>query len=326
MVRAALAVILVFCLNLSLHAQNLNINDGACVVPLRAASSATIDPATGDIRVLTDQFPICGGGGGGPSVTLSALPGTVNSNESFTVSWSISPAANANCVATGGAGTTWSQTSSANLQANNGNGSRVYALTNGSTQATSVTFTLACTFQSGSVAPQNASVTINGTGGGGSCTGFTPPNTVIQTEFSNTFGFPEAPQFPGRVQGLAALEISVGTNRAVRFTMRGITGGSNNVTPFGSLNLRNEQGFPQGPISAAIKSCPGDFRNLGDGCNVVNNSLSNQLSWTLGNEPGFCKLVPGQVYYINIVHGLPPNLSQPTCPESSCVVFYKREK
>jgi hypothetical protein len=326
-VRAVIAALAALSLSLGANAQNLIINDGACTVPLRASSSATIDPTTGDVRVLTDQSPICGAISG-PSVQLSVSPSVVNSNESFSVSWAISPAASATCTATGGSGTTWTQTTAANFQANNGTGVRNYAITNGGTQAVNVTFTLTCTFQSGSVPAQNGTVTVNGTTGGGGCSSVVMPNTNIETSFEASFGFPGQPQFPGRIQGLAAMEISPGTNRSIRFIPRNQTGGTNDMPLFAAMNLRNEQGFDQGPISASIKACKGDFRDLGDGCNTTVNGLSNSLSWSIdpAAPSGFCKLIPGQTYYINIIHGLPPNLSQTTCPFGSCVVFYKREK
>lgn len=334
MVRAVLAALTVLSLSLGAHAQNLIINDGppnGCIVPLRASSSATIDPASGDIRVTTDQSPICGGIGG-PTVQLTAAPSTVNSNESFTVSWTISPAASAACTATGGAGTTWTQTNSANFQANNGVGSRNYALTNTGAQAVNVTFTLSCTFQNGSVAPQNAVVTINGQSQTG-CSGVTPPNTVVETSFEGTFGQTGQPSFPGRLNTPVTVEISPGSNRAVRFVVRAPTGtqpgpGVNDMPVSGTLNLRNEKDDFRGPFSASIKSCPGDFRNLGDGCNVSNSGFNNSLGWRVDALPGsgFCRLVVGQTYYINIVHGLPPNLSVNTCPVGVCFVGYQRQE
>jgi hypothetical protein len=324
------AATLLFAVAPALYAQNVIINDGQCTIPLRTTTSASIDTATGDIRVFTDATNLCGGGGGtGPTIALSISPTTVASDQSFTVSCSINPGATATCTPTGGAGTNWSTLGASVFQQNSGAGSRSFSLVNTGAQPTTVTFTLACTFQTGSAPQQSAQVTINPQGGGGGdCSGFTPPHTVVQVPFEGVFGGVNRPLFPGSEGNSRIVEISANTVLAVRFVARPVTNIFNDMPARGAFELLNQKETPIGPTSVSLKRCPGDFRNLGDGCNGVFNSNTNVTPFAAASAAvpgdGFCPLIPGETYYINIVHGVPPNLSNNTCPFGACAVGYLR--
>jgi hypothetical protein len=324
------AATLLFAVAPALYAQNVIINDGQCTIPLRTTTSASIDTATGDIRVFTDATNLCGGGGGtGPTIALSISPTTVASDQSFTVSWSINPGATATCTPTGGGGTNWSTLGASVFQQNAGAGSRSYSLLNTGTQPTSVTFTLACTFQTGSAPQQSATVTVNPQGGGGGdCTGFTPPHQVVEVPFEGVFGGNNRPLFPGTAGNARIVEITANSVMAVRFVARPITNIFNDMPAQGAFELLNQKGLNIGVTSLSLKRCPGDFRNVGDGCNGIFFGNTNTMSFAAASAAvpgdGFCALTPGQTYYINIVHGTPPNLSNTTCSFGACAVAYIR--
>jgi len=312
-------------------AQNLIVNNGQCVIPLRLSTTATIDPSTGDVRISTDDANPCGGGTipPGPSVSLVVNPTVVASSGQFTVSWNVAPAATSTCTTSGGAGTTWTQLSSGTFQQNQGVGSQTYALANTGSSAVAVSFTLSCTFTEGTVPPRTATVTVNSQNQPPvGCDGVTPPNENIEIPFAGIFGTTNNPLFPGQNGTFLFREISRNTNISVRFVARAPSSGANAMPTTGAFDILSQKGagISIAPTSVSLKSCKGDYRNLGDGCNGVVNGNTNTVPFTAIGTPGFCSLVAGQTYYINIIHGTPPNLSVPTCADPSCLVAYIRRK
>ncbi len=326
------AIALIFSLSLlatSISAQDLIVNNGECVIPLRASTTATIDPSTGDIRISSDAQNLCGGVVTGPAVALSVSPSAVASNDVFSVSWAVAPSTTSSCTASGGGGTAWTSLSAADFQQNNGSGTRNYALTNTGPSAVTVSFTLTCTFQSGSVPARAASVTINPPGTGTGCDAFTPPGAIVETTFESIFPGATAPLFPGTQGSNRSAKVQRNTILAVRFVARGVTGGSNAMPLNGGfLFLNQEAPTVTGPTSVSLKRCKGDFRNLGDGCNGSASFNFNGLSFSVNPNANaaYCKLTPGETYFINVINAIPPNLTQSTCPEDACVVQYQRTK
>lgn len=71
------------------------------------------------------------------------------------------------------------------------------------------------------------------------------------------------------------------------------------------------------PRMVAISECPGQFEGLAAACSKSFDA--GFLSWSNGGDSSVdCALVPGNIYYFNIINAAPPNLAIPQCPLAAC--------
>jgi len=131
--------------------------------------------------------------------------------------------------------------------------------------------------------------------------------TTDATQFESIFGYfdettPLRP-FPGTRNLNQRLFLPRNTYAALRFTV------PSTLTPSTSGRLRFEETQPQADrMSFTISRSCGDFSAtptvpLAAACVRSNLSASSALYWIVGSDaPGYCRLEPGETYYLNIVH------------------------
>lgn len=83
--------------------------------------------------------------------------------------------------------------------------------------------------------------------------------------------------------------------------------------------ISSEQAGDRGaPFVLAISRCPGDFQPTAPNCRSDLSALA-ALGWTTGSSPAtFCRLEPGQTYYLNVMFADPAAPSMSTCPFGRC--------
>lgn len=261
----------------------------------QSASAVTVDPATGNVTVLTSagNYNSCTNVVTPPPAITTFYPSStqVNTGALITLNWASSNATS--CSPQQGTGTTW-----ASLGTLPPNGSQTVTAP---TTAGTVTFQLTCSNGARSDV-KTTQVTVQSGGGGATCTQ-TYPNTTV-TEFSTYFG--TWPAFGHSIR------ISVPYNGAIswRFTA------SASTTQFGSVATVGFPGDGDGFGQISISRSPGCFNPSELGPNCIG-PVSREMSTGWANFPNqfSCQLTPGQVYYANITYGgAQSGTGGPYCP------------
>lgn len=154
---------------------------------------------------------------------------------------------------------------------------------------------------------------------------YTPGNgrETDSTLFENIFGYfdevsPLRP-FPGRSNLNQRVFIAQDMYVSMRFTVPAT------ITPNTSGVLRFEETQPQtdGMSMTISKSC-GDFNPIAQapltrGCVVNDAGPNGNITWIVGTaHAGICQLVPGETYYLNILHATLDAPLQSLCNRASC--------
>jgi len=257
-------------------------------------SAVAIDPLTGVASVKT--------AGVGPSVSVSANPGSVNVNVATTVTWSTSNFGNnLNCT----------RTSSPTLSGWNGASTLAagsVSVTMPSSQQT-VSLTLSCSGDNGS-ATNSTTVAVTQPGTGPDCTvrppgynsgatGLTDSRTEVRRPFFSLFNAafpgPAGQRWDGQPSG-----VSDGTVLTLEFV-------APTAPQDGGLQLADSPdrgGF--GLFTTSISECPGHVAKYLQGSSTEldpcwGGELKPTAYWTLNSaNPQSCLLVPGKTYYFNI--------------------------
>lgn len=159
--------------------------------------------------------------------------------------------------------------------------------------------TSACIAPAGLTRVNNAYVEFNYAVGDG--------RTVDATQFENIFGYfdettPLRP-FPGVRNASPRLFLPSGTYASMRFTVPSTLAAST------SGLFRFEETLPQANrMSFTISRSCGDFSETPSGplvaaCAHTNLAAGSALHWIVGSTAqGYCRLEPGETYYLNVVH------------------------
>lgn len=123
------------------------------------------------------------------------------------------------------------------------------------------------------------------------------------TLFEETLGGVSRFYFPGLPRDTILLQPR--SKLSLKFIARTYQIGENPMLNQGNLILQSTPnwGLNKGNVVASIKSCARNFEDLNDGCSTTqDDAISKNLKWSIAKTTpnGFCKLIPGKTYFLNI--------------------------
>lgn len=311
-------ILCVLLLVLSVSAVQADVIVDGSALPTTEVLSININPANGDVTIITNnanwEIMQTGGGASRPSVDLrvnnSSTGATVDVNTAVSMSWNVSGANS--CTASGGGTSSWAG-SSIGLPS----GSRSVTVTDVGAEV----YRLTCSNAEGSTVD---SVTVTGVDAEPTPTGCSniPNVTVIDwSDLSFSGNFADWPRLAGVVATVAH-----GASQTVAIKFNTITAEAVS-TNYGKMSNIEVAGVP-GARQISISKCPGDFNDLPRRCVTGEIISSSSLYWELDNARGYshtCKLdkgAQGESYYLNVRF---PNGcgSQSTCQSYISPYYYQ---